>query len=1334
MKYYLCILFIILNFPLKSEETRKVRKEDYLFHQVSPPGGFTYDRILRIKQDSIGYIWVLLENELFRYDGYEYKTFFQSDTPELKNRERWVTYDLAVDGNDLYLATNKGLFLLNRRTEEFELFDSGVIYKIFTIGNNKIWTSLSGELFTIDLKTKEKEKLLYDERPIQHISSSYNTDFNTFILASGNRVLEINKSQETIKEIFTSDNIENIIGIAQRDNYLFLVLQKKGIYLYDLFLSKKIEELYFIPKRQINEVNIRDILIDTNNNLWIATQSGLYNYDIITNKYHLHKHEDENKFSVSNNSVRALYEDINSDLWIGTYAGGLSYLSARDIMKFKTTHPTQKGLSYPVVSCFEENDNYLWIGTEGGGLDQIDKQTNSFKNYTLLENELSSKNVKSLAYNDDLLWIATFGGGLNCLNTTTGEINHFSTEKDGKISLLYNNLKKVVLEKDKGLWIAYQIDKAVLSFFSFQDESTLHFELDTVGTNNFIYDIVIDSTSVWALTYNNLYQVELATRKINKVDLGDNIALNARTIYSNNRDLWIGTAGLGLLRYNIGSRSFSLENDISSFNKAISVHSITYADGFLWLGTDYGLLRYSRKNKKMYQYLKEEGLQGNLYYPLAIYKSKDAEKIHIGGTNGFSTVYINNFLENQTLPEIMISEVLTDNTPYKIREKGGLPFIEVKHGQKLLSIKCASTNYLHSEKNKYKYQLSGSNSWIDLGTDRIIKYYNLPYGEYKLKILSANNDGLWGNTPYEILIKSTPPWWRSTLAYFLYTFITALLVFIILRIYLRNQKLNYQIAFEKLEQASQNELFKSQLSFFVGVTHDLRTPLSIITSAVNNIQKEGSKKSDAYLQSINKNVGRLTNLINEILDYKRIENKTAPNLEKIDLNLFINDISNDFHPLASKRQIEINHSFDDSIGKVNLDKSILEKIIMNLIGNALKYSKENSKILIETYNKKFSNNFTSYKRNITIPHPQQFDNYITIAIKDSGTGISEKSLKSIFTKYYSSSESEELVSGIGLALVKKLVEFQKGNIRVYSETNKGTDFFIELPTQIKEISHPTDKNSPINVADYTQFIESGRLTVSDKKKVLLVEDNAELSMFISDFLESSYDIILAEDGEVALEILDEEYIDLIISDVMMPRMDGIELCKRIRSDIEISHIPFLFLTAKTNTESHFEGIYAGANFYIVKPIDLNLLKLYVDNIFLYLNSLREFYSNTFFTDTGNIASNKNDRDFLLNLSLVLDNNISNSQLNVDFIASELAMSRSKLYNKLKALTGKSTVEYILDFRMKHAVKLMLEEDLSILEVTNRVGLRSQSYFTNVFKKRFGMPPGEFVTQHRVDNS
>jgi len=1342
------ILAIFCGLTFQQASAQEAPSE-YKPHTYSPEGGFYYDGVKTIKQDLNGFIWVLMDNDLYRYDGYEYVSYYRY-FQNMDFSKIWKFDYMETDtAGNLYVVANNKLFVHRAKTNRFDcLLDSTVTFLMID-KQNHIWLKTT-RLYLYKPDSGVLIPITYNDKPASEISTFGREGNQTFAVSARGAIYQINlENGQCTKQ-----------GMLPQNFYPKIIWENKTIWA----CSNK-NKLYRINSENYQTIEVYDFFNTPDNyvgalyadqlqNIWIGMRRGLYALNLQTGKYSLFLNRRDNPYSIPDNSVWTINEDRQQNIWIGTYSGGLCYINPKEKTYFESYSTKEAALNYPVVSGFAETDKELWIATEGGGITVIDKKTGAFsyKKNDPHKNSLSFNNIKSMV-TDSIrknIWISMFQGGLDCYHIPTKTFTHYKNDPQNENSLLVNDLRKIIQESDSGLWIAYQYRDLLLSYFSFEKQTFEHFSAPDLD-DNFVFDICRDTATddLWIATHKKIYRMNVRDKKLVEIPSPDMI--NGQSLYvDSDHNVWIGTMGKGLIKYSTKDSTYHIYNDILKF-KASTIYSMSPDHcGYLWLGTDNGLFHFNLKTGAFMQFTKDDGVQGRVFYPLAAMQSASG-KLFFGGTTGFTVVTNPDIQINTRKPKAMISNIFVNNVSIlfdSISNNRVDNQLILKHDKSNIGFLFSSDNYLMPAKNRFKYRLVGyDDRWMETDASNRYAYFTkLPAGRYTLELLASNNDDIWGDTPLQMNIRILPAPWFSAWAFVLYGLIGFLTFAAIFRYYYRHRQLKLTLYKENLEKEQREEIHQSQLSFFTNISHEFKTPLSLILAVTDTLRKEGLR--EYYFRILNNNAQRLHHLVNELMLFRTVESgKQSLHLEMTDVNAFVENVSEDFLDFARQHHFQFTIQLDKALpDKLPVDRMILEKIVINLLNNAFRYTPDGGSVSINTFSDILQ--YTPAYHNSYHTGNEKIEDPFCIVVHDNGVGISESSISKIFERYYkvNSTNDNHLGSGIGLALVESLIMLHKGSITVYSEREKGADLVVmlskntasyaeqnftgephqldnkRLQPEIEQMEEDNPHQAGIDEPDELYFRES--------KRILIAEDNEDLRKLVAGFLSSYYDVVEASNGIAAANLIHDMEIDLIISDIMMPLKDGITLCHETKNDINSSHIPFIMFTAKTGQASELEGIESGADVYLEKPVNFDLLLQVIRNIFKQRENLKEYYVKHYFAGSTEIAANRQYNTFLKKLYDLLDANLDNSKLDVSYIASELFMSKSKLYAKLKSITNKSLVEIILNYRLRKAARLMIEKDLSIGEIMMSVGIESQSYFTRMFKKEFGETPAAFAAKMR----
>ncbi|MDR2679382.1 MAG: response regulator [Tannerella sp.] len=1362
--YFLFIL--ILTLASLTGLSANESSTHYKIRRVSPYGGLGTNGQRDVKQDKWGFIWVITVRDLYRFDGYTFKHY----THKLKKPESAATWGfgrLELDKNgDIYITSNFGLLRYNPLTDNFDLLFQSNVNLVKEDSNDRLWISTAHSIGLFDRKTFEFFPVESDKGRIHDASAICTKDNRIYVGTLSGDIYMYNEDDGLFNHVFLHPQYNNIADMTHTDSFLYVLTENKGLIVLSTGNYKEIKRYDFFYPDGDTRVSARALFIDKFRHIWITSQRGIYILNPENDEYTHYYYDRTDPYGLPSSSVWRISEDNQGNLWFGTYSGGICFINLDEQKKLKSFNAMTDELSYPVVSCFEEDDDYLWIGTEGGGLNRYDKKTNKFTNFRHSpgKNSLTYDNIQSLLFTaNHKLWIGTSRGGMDCLDTKTLQFTHYTVDNN---MLEEDHVTRIVAEADSGIWIKYLLNRDMITYLSLKDNKTKHFDLlaPTIQSNGDINDINRgNGDTLWITSSYQLLIMDVRTKNVyfadyEHSDVPDFQNINICTILTNNKKniIWIGTNGNGLLMYDISSRSLTCKADLSKYD----VHAISSlnedATGNLWMGTDNGLFCLDIETNRIYKFNKSDGVQGDTYYLYSTFKSKTG-KLYFGGNEGFTVIDSVKNAYNEYKPQVILSDFLLDNYPVLPSTKDSplktsifqTKEIKLNYNRNNFSFEFTSSNYLNPDKNRFKYRLRGyDDRWIETDANhRIASYAKVPGGKYMFEIMTANNDGVWGElSSVPVIIKPAP--WFSFQAITGYILLLSAVIYTIIRYYNYQRKLKLQFYLEEQEKKQKEEAHQEQLKFFTNVSHDFRTPLSLILATLETV-KSGNPVT-RYLPVLENNTKRLLALINELMDFRSLQNnKIKLNLRQGDWNKFIIDNSSDFYEYARQKEIDFTTEIDPDVPDgLYFDVKVMEKIVLNLLNNAFKYTSANGIIKISTL-ADISKFKSSYANNIVVRANENPGKMFGMVISDSGVGISGESIGFVFERYYRVNESDgarHLGSGIGLTLVKSLIELHRGYIAIYSERYTGSDIVIGFSpdTSIYKKEDFDNGKSNIYLSDTSVIHELANNeknitgtqqepAIQNKKKILLVEDNDDFRELLAELLGEYYNLKKAANGLEALKILEEDYADIIITDIMMPGMNGVELSTTIKGNIETSHIPVIMLTAKTGSENQIEGLQSGADAFLEKPVNKQILLLTLSNILNQQMRIREYYSKHYFSNTGNGEThvNKRDADFMKQLVDLIEKNLSNTEIDVFYIASSLAMSRRTLYGKIKAMTGQSVVEFIRNYRLRKAARILSEENTSINDVMIRTGFDNASYFSRIFKKEFGKSPSEFLSErHR----
>lgn len=1349
------------------------------FRHITNEQGLSNTTVEAIFQDSRGFIWFGTRDGLNRYDGYQV-TIYRYDSKDSNSiSDNFIQYIYEDRSKTLWIGTSNGLNKFNAEKNKFTRYkhnpanaktiSSNYITCIYEDKRNRLWiTTLGGGVNFFH----SKEGNFTSYRHNTSLTNSVNSDNVNYIfedsrencwVATEKGLQLFNREAATFQTNDLWADVNNTvkkfsIRIIKEDKTgnLLLGTNDNGLILFNSvfktfrqYTHKDTEPLSLASNL------VRSILVNKNGNIWVGSVNGGLNlFDPVSGNFFNYQNQPDDPLSLSQRTVSALYEDNQENLWVGTHRGGINlYMPNTEKFILYRQEPELNSLSYNDVKAFcEDDDGKIWIGTDGGGLNLFDRKTTSFKHY-----KYSPYNTTTIGSNEVLditedsegnLWIATWGGGLSLYNKSTDNFTRFVSKPADKNSISSNYIQKIFEDSKKNMWVATYFGG--LNLFDRQSKKFTRIingqtNKTALQGNNIISINEDKKGNLWIGTDDGgLNCLDATTKEFTHYFTNDEKKPDLRIIFVDSKErLWVGQEGLYL--FDVKRNSFSLYTDKAGLSTEFIKGIAEDRNGSFWISTSNGITQFNPENFSFKKYNTADGLQGLEFEANSFLKTRDGQ-IFFGGVNGFNTFKPEQITANTFIPPVYVTDFQVFNKKIPIEEKGSplksdISFtdkIELSYKQSTFAFGFAALNYTASENNHYAYKLENwDKDWIYADNEKRASYTNVSPGQYIFRVKASNNDGVWNETGRSIAITITPPFWATwwfQSAVFL-ALVTGGILF---------YRFKRKLELERLEERKKEEIHQEQLQFFTNISHEFRTPLSLILGPVEKLQKENPQSpSSHYYKAIYRNTNRLMNLINELMDFRKSESGALKlNVMPGNIDSFLQEIAEEFSELAYEKNIAFTIKSQSTFSETWFDRQVLEKIVINLISNSFKYTADEGVIDV-TVTDSLQAFKPSFENELIIKHEFKAKQYIYVRVADNGIGISKESIAHLFERYYKISETH-LGSGIGLAFVKSLTSLHKGNIYVYSERNKGTEIIIAIPctkedytkdekwVMHREVS-PRLESIHAKYEHYNPWLEdeaksanNNGNTMPNKEIILVVDDNDELRHFLKESLGSHYKISEAIDGHSGFEKAKEEFPDLIISDVMMPRINGIEFCRMVKEDIETSHIPFLMLTAKDAPEAKIEGVESGADFYFSKPLSIELLELTVRNIFNQKKKLKERYLNDNLVDIKDQAQSSRDKQFLGELIETIESQLSNPEMNIAYVCTKMGMSRTKLFNKIKGVTGQPIGEFIRTIRLKKAAQLLTHEDISITEVMYSVGIQTQSYFTKAFKNEFGKTPTQFL--------
>lgn len=1364
-KLYFFGLLLFLSFVVN----KTYSQSDTYFNQLSIENGLSQSTIYSMVQDDDGFVWIGTRDGLNKFDGYEFQVYrtIAGDSNSLSDNR--IFEILKTQNGNLWIGTGNGLNYYDKNSNSFKQYienssEEGSlvnnhIYALTQDSKNRIWVGTDGAGICIfdsitnrfaKLKSNEISAELLNSLRIRSLIERNNNEM--WIATKGDGIFVYYFDTGKIIQ-FTEQNapfklLSNSVRLLYTDSKgkVWIGFDEDGLTCLnpETYESKNFRSGH---ENSICHNAVRAIFEDKDQNVWIGTRVGLNKYNPATRNFTFYFHDEHTKGTLSNNSIRSIMQDQSGNLWFGTFYGGINIIYGSS-QNFRTYIPNafkNNSLSYEVVSSFAEDASHnIWVGTEGGGINKLDADGIGFDVYLHQsgKNSLSNNNVKALFFdNQDQLWIGTYGGGLNILDTKSGNFQHFVNNPDDNQSIASNNIYSLLIDSKNRCWVGTNLGG--LNLFNQQTKKFKRIApVDNTKANllgHTINDIIEDSNgNIWfasdlGLVLFDNYSYSRIPCGMNQSDKSTNVLTLAFDKFG---ALWAGTEGSGLISFEPKTKAIKFYNQENGLISNVVYGIIPDESNNLWVSTNKGLVKFplgihyaalASSANEIITYDINDGLQSNEFNRGASFKSNSG-RLYFGGLKGFSTFHPEQISQNKTIPPVVITGFYLSNKEV-IPKSDGSPLakpisrtqhINLKHNQSSFSFDFVALNYDKPQKNQYAYMLEGfDEDWIYSGKNHQAVYTNIDPGTYVFRVKASNNDNLWNTSGARVEITILPPFWKTQWAFFIYIVVIILLMFLFRRMIVFRTNQKNLLMNERLEKQRIEEINQMKLRFFTNISHEFRTPLTLISGPLdkllvtNDIQES---EKNYLLALMHKNVTRLQRLINQLMDFRKLENKKMKlGVSEGDLFAFVSEVAQGFEGFCRQRNIDFMfNSLNADMQTAWFDRSVVDNIVFILLSNATKFTPENGSITVIV---------------------EQNQKTASITISDTGIGISKEKLNRIFERFYSDDSikyTKSMSTGIGLSFAQSLVELHKGNIQVESLEGKGTTFKVEIPVNRadflpEEIKDFNEQNIVIN--ENVRIEIPSIVTESEEndamEQLLIVEDNHELRLFIKSHFKSRYKIFEAENGKEALKIAKRELPDLIISDVMMPIMDGIELCKSVKDNLITSHIPVILLTAKTNIEHKIEGTTSGADCYIEKPFNIPLLEANVANLLNQRKKLQEHFSGQISGESAEALLNKTEDEFIQKVSDLILEKKNDPNLTVEYLGEVLGLSRSQLFRKFKALTNTSPNEYIKIVRLKYAVELMVTGELNVNQIAYECGFSSASHFIASFKKYYGKTPKEY---------
>lgn len=1328
MKNTFCVLacfFITIFCQAQSVE------EHYYFKNLSIRNGLSQNTVNAILQDRKGFMWLGTKDGLNRYDGLSFRKFKHDAANPRSIGNSFITSLYEDFNGNIWVGTDAGVYIYYPEKEAFEEFDCQSLEKtriersVSMIAGDKqgrVWIAVEAQgMFCYDTRQK-----LLRNYPLSEISSN----IKCFTFDSGGTLWlgfygdGLYYSKDNLATVHPYGSPEDgkrefeggvITKIVQGNyNCLYIGSVKEGVSELNL-TSGQVRNLLAIDESG-ESIFCRDLLPYSDNELWIGTESGIYIYNLRTAQFIHLRASLYDSYSLSDNAIYALYKDREEGLWIGSYFGGVDYYP-RQYTYFAKYYPKNIANSLHgkrVREFCRADDGTLWIGTEDGGLNHFNPKT---KEFHFFEPSAGFTNIHGLCMDGSHLWVGTFSKGLRVIDTRTGVVLRTYTEGHTPHSLNDNSIFSICRTSAGEIYLGTLF--GLLRYNRTQDSFDCIPELN----GKFVYDIKEDSYgNLWLATYANgayCYDVSARRWKNYVFDAEDERSLPYDKVLSvfedSYRQIWLTTQGGGFCLFHPDTETFTRYGLKDGLPNDVVYQIVEDDDRFLWLTTNNGLVRFDPKTMEMKVFSTANGLPTNQFNYRSGFKD-EAGNIYLGSINGFVAFDPRTFAENRQVPAVAITDFLLFNKEVSVGEtdsplKSSITFsdkVVLTADQNSFSFRIAALSYQAPRMNKLMYKLEGfDEGWLTIGESPLVTYSNLGYGDYVFKVKASNSDGVWNEQETSLHLSILPPFYLSGWAYCFYVlFFMGCLVCVIFYFKRRNYRKQHR-QMEMLEQEKEREVYHAKIDFFTNVAHEIRTPLTLIKGPLENIilKKEVDSETKEDLYIMKQNTERLLNLTNQLLDFRKTETRGFRlNFTECDVVAVLRETYLRFTSLAKQKGLDFILELPQECFMADVNQEALTKIISNLLNNGVKYASTYLRISLETDEKVF--------------HIRTFND---------GEMIPDTMKEEIFKPFVRLDKEDEVTTGtgIGLALSRSLAELHQGSLMM----EKGEEvncFCLTLPVN-QDSTITLSAENVSQVEENSCGWEQEETDTKEKKPmILVVEDNPDMLAFIRKQLTTEYSVLTAMNGIEALAVLDNHYVNLVVSDVMMPQMDGFELCKTIKSDLSYSHIPVVLLTAKTNIQSKIEGLELGADAYIEKPFSVEYLLANISSLIHNREKLRQTFAKSPFVAANTMALTKADEEFIWKLNDIIQANLHNPEFSMKDMADALKMSRSSFYRKIKGVLDLSPNEYLRLERLKQAAQLLKEGKSRVNEICYTVGFNSPSYFSKCFLKQFGVLPKDFI--------
>lgn len=1354
--YILCLLFV--------PQVVISQQSDFNFVNFTTSNGLSSNTVNAIVKDKYGFMWFGTDDGLNRFDGLTFTVYRhkEGDSSSLGGNSIFALHE-DRSGN-LWIGTNNTLSCYNRKKDAFINYKftfNNTARTLFCDHTGQVWIGSYIGLFRLNPRTGEVVRytanpgkqgallsniitcVMEDSRHRLWIGSNagmylYQPQGDYFKHFSHEPADSLSLPDNSIKAI-TEDHNGNL-WIGTEDDGLAMLLPDGGH-----FCTYKHSNT---DKNSLSSNRIWSLAAENANRIWVGTEEGLNIFDLQKKTSQRIEHDARNRYSLQGKSVRSIYIDNNGIYWVGTYQGGISkYDRNLAFFNLRESNPFDpQGLTAPIVTSFCEDANGdIYVGTDGGGINLFHRNTGLFTHPGFYEGGKPPA-VLSLEHADGLLWIGTFMHGIYTMNMQTGKVHHYlKGEDDHQPS--GNDIFCLKKDSRGNIWIGtngngvnvYDPVSGVFRRF----DPVIHYKKDsiTVLHRGFIRTIEEDKAgNIWIGTVGaGIFMLDLSGRIIRTFTMqnSDLPANNVQTICAGQSGrIWVGIHSAGLCLLDPKTGKFQRYAEQEGLSNAVIYKILEDDAGKVWVTSNKGISSFDPSTSTFKNYYQYNGLQRSTFCLGAGIKTERGE-LFFGGLEGFN--YFNPRLlnYNRIVPRIVLTDLKIGSTSVVPGEQAAIrshislaDCIQLDYKQHF-TINFATLNYTAPQESRYSYMLQGfDRGWNDIGTSRMAVFSNLRPGNYVFRVRASCDDGAWHTEEAVIKIYVRPPFWMTIYAYLFYVAVVIAILWGLRYRAIRKLKARFALEQERLqvrqaiemdrkEAERQREFEQAKIKYLVNLSHEFRTPVALIAGPVDKlIHDEIAPEKLKQLNLVKRNARRLLNMVNQLLDFRKLEeHETKLDLTREDIITFITEVVELFKDISEHRQISF--IFTSSISRyyTAFDRDKLERVLFNLLSNAFKFTPKGGAI------------------SLTVdPDPNAG---IIIQVADTGIGMTPEVQGKIFNRFYQGDENPAIVnqgSGIGLSITAEFVKMHGGSVNVESIPGKGSIFKVLLPLEEIEAVQPPTVKIKQDEPEALQPVscQHAEVAAADKLTVLLVEDNDDFRYYLKDNLQPFYKVVEAADGREGWQKALSAHPLVIVSDINMPYMDGIQLSRKVRFDKRTSHIPVILLTALTGDAYHIKGLETGASDYLTKPFNIDILNIRIRNLLLLNQRLKDTYRRQLDVMVSVDDVESADEKFLVKVTQYIENNINNDSLTVEEMSRHLFMSRTSLYNKVVQLTGETPVEFIRSIKLNKAACLLETSDMKIAQIGYAVGFSTPNYFARAFKAKFNLLPSEYQARKKKE--